>query len=190
MTGPRGGTSPRTAAGPVDAVLRDRRRIAHECEHLVPVVEALREPLWRWAGFGRWAALTPEVRADLGAHALAVFDTVLADLAPVRARLATALAAPPRPIPDPDAAPWPAPGRTVSDVYLALTYDRQAGSMRYITISLDQWAARTPDDYDETARATAGAIALEFLDGHLDGLASVRTALAAALAEPRSGATE
>ncbi|MEV6360535.1 hypothetical protein [Nocardia asteroides] len=185
MTGPRSGAATRATAGRVDAaVLRDRRRIAHACEHLVPVVEVLAKPMWRWAGFGRWEALPPQIRADLGAHALAVLDTVLADLAPVRAQLAAALAAPPRPIPDPDAAPWPAPGRTVSEVYLALTYDRIAGSMRYISISLDQWAARTPDDYDETARATAGATALDFLDGHLDGFASVRTVLAAALAGP------
>lgn len=184
MTGPRGGTATRTDAGCAETVLRDRRRIAHACEHLVPVVEALRKSLWRWTGFGRWAALPPEVRADLGAHALTVLDTVLAALAPVRAQLAGALGAPPRPIPDPDAAPWPAPGETVLDDYLVLTYDRIAGSMRDISISLDQWAARTADDYDETARASSGVIALDFLDARLDGFASVRTVLAAALAGP------
>ncbi|WP_132370408.1 hypothetical protein [Nocardia alba] len=123
-------------------------------------------------------------RAYLGGHALAILDTVLIDLAAVRERMATALAAPPGPLPDPGADPWPPRDLPEPAWYVARTYDRTAAALRYISISLDQWAARTPDDYDEAARTSAGVRALDYLDAYITGFAPVRAALAADLAGP------
>ncbi|MFC9658638.1 hypothetical protein ACFVJ5_00250 [Nocardia sp. NPDC127606] len=72
----------------VEGKYRDRRAIARRCELIVHFLDFLRVPLDQRAGHGRWTTLAPATRADLGTHALATLDTVLTDLAAVRAHLA------------------------------------------------------------------------------------------------------
>ncbi|MEU4712004.1 hypothetical protein AB0G00_36835 [Nocardia salmonicida] len=184
MTGPYGPIGPRAESGRDDAVLLDRRQIAHACDQIVPTVEFLREPIGQWGGLRGGAKLSAAQRAYLGGHALAILDTVLIDLAAVRARMAAALAAPPGPLPNLGTDAWPPRDLSEPARYIARTYDRAAASLRYISISLDQWAARTPDHYDEAARTSAGVRALDYLDSFVTGFGLVRAALAAVLAGP------
>ncbi|MGW5455730.1 hypothetical protein [Nocardia sp. NPDC003979] len=58
--------------------------------------------------------------------------------------------------------------------------------MRYISISLHQWAARTPDDYNEAVRASIGMRALTFSMPTATGFVPVRAFMAADLAERAS----
>ncbi|MGW0324753.1 hypothetical protein [Nocardia sp. NPDC003183] len=171
-------------AGPVTAVrdeYRDRRAIARECELIVHFLDFLRVPLDQWAGHGRWATLAPATRADLGTHALATLDTALTDLAVVRARLAATVASAPDPV---------GPGAPISGLEhggagwaVVRAFDRFVVPTRFISISLDQWAARTPDDYSDEARMLAGERALGFLDNALTQLVPIREVLAEDLAE-------
>ncbi|WP_194829240.1 hypothetical protein [Nocardia sp. XZ_19_231] len=184
MTGPHSGAGTLGESGRDDAVLLDRRQIAHACDQIVPTVEFLREPIGQWGGLRGGARLSAAQRAYLGGHALAILDTVLIDLAAVRARMATALAVPSGPLPDPGTDPWPPRDLSEPARYVARDYERAAAQLRYISISLDQWAARTPDHYNEAARTSAGVRALDYLDSHIVGFGLVRAALAADLAGP------
>lgn len=182
MTGPHPGTRD-------DAVLLDRRQIAHACDQIVPTVEFLRGPLGQWGGLRGGAKLSAAQRAYLGGHSLTILDTVLIDLAAVRARMAAALAALPGPLPNLGTDAWPPRDISEPAWYVAWTYDGAAADLRYISISLDQWAARTPNDYDEAARTSAGVRALDYLDSYITGFVLVRAALAANLAGPDPATT-
>ncbi|MFD6393696.1 hypothetical protein [Nocardia sp. NPDC060259] len=62
---------------------------------------------------------------------------------------------------------------------VARAFDRFVVPTRFVSISLDQRDARTPDDYSDDARMLAGQRALGFLDNALTQLAPIRDALAA-----------
>ncbi|WP_280343186.1 hypothetical protein [Nocardia neocaledoniensis] len=163
----------------------DRCAIARDCELIVHFLDHLQVPLGQWAEHGQWAALAPATRADLGTHALATIDTTLTDLAAIRARLAATLTSPPDPV-DPGA---PLPDLEALGPAHAVTraFQRFVVPTRFISISLDQWAARTPDDYNDAARILAGDRALSVLDNALTQLAAIRNVPAADLAEHRTG---
>ncbi|MGW6426684.1 hypothetical protein ACWF82_28770 [Nocardia sp. NPDC055053] len=163
----------------------DRRAIARECELIVHFLDFLRVPLSQWAGHGRWATLAPATRSDIGAHALATIDTTLIDLTAVRARLAATVASAPEPAGP--GAPLPELEHGGTGWAVVRAFQRFVVPTRFISISLDQWAARTPDDYSDEARMLAGERALGFLDNALTQLAPIRDALAADLAERRTG---
>ncbi|MFD6391152.1 hypothetical protein [Nocardia sp. NPDC060259] len=169
----------------VEGEYLDRRQIAREIELNVHFLDFLKVPLRQWAGLGRWATLEPATRSDVGTHALATLDTVLADLIAVRARLAATVESAPDDVGPGTLVPLPEHGGLGWAVVRA--FERFVAPTRFISISLNQWAARTSDDYSDEARTLAGERALGFLDNALAQLVPIREVLAADLGERPTG---
>ncbi|MFI8977426.1 hypothetical protein ACIGO9_31420 [Nocardia asteroides] len=162
--------------------------LAAEIDQAVTTLENTAIPVSQWAGSGEWTVLSEKERNRSGLRALSNLDAILNTLVSLHDRLSATLGSE---IGDQGrgqrAAAWADLDRRLpgSRLLTARACHRAVGHARFIGISLDQWAARSPDDYDEPARTYAGATALNIVAGIIDELAVVRARVDATL-EPGS----